>query len=44
MRFTHYKIGNGSKQLGLIFWWNSNRRAVELNFGVHQLTLIKERR
>lgn len=44
MRFTHHKIGNGSKQLGLILWWNSSRKAVELNFGVHQFTLIKENR
>lgn len=42
-RFTHYKAGNGSKQLGLLLWWNGSRRAAEFNFGIHQFTVMKEK-
>lgn len=42
-RITHYRVGNGSKHLGLLLWWNDSRKAVELNLGVHQVTLIKEK-
>lgn len=41
--FTH-KIGNGSKLFGVVVWYNSARYGVDLNLGVHEVTIIKEKR
>lgn len=43
VRFTKYRVGNGSKSLGLVFWWNSRRFGIEVQVGVWQLTLMRER-
>lgn len=43
-RTTTYRVGNGSKLFGVVMWYNSSRYAVDLHFGVHQVTIIKEKR
>lgn len=40
---TH-KVGNGSKLFGVVVWYNSSRYGVDLNLGVYQVTILKERR
>ena len=43
MRFTRYRVSNGSKLFGVVFWLNASRFAVDLHLGVWQFTIMKER-
>lgn len=43
-RASTYKVGNGSKLFGAVVWYNASRYAVDLHLGVHQVTVMKEKR
>lgn len=40
LSFWPYRVGNGSKSLGLSVWWNSQRVALQVDFFVWELQLI----
>ena len=40
--WTCFRHGNGSKQLGFRFWWNDQRVGLEMNFGVRELSIMRE--
>jgi hypothetical protein len=40
LSFWPYRVGNGSKSLGVSCWWNSQRVALQLNFLVWEIQII----
>jgi hypothetical protein len=39
----HYTIRNGAKTFGMQFWFNTQRWAVQLDFWIWEIHLMKER-
>lgn len=40
--FHCFRVGNGSKQFGGAFWFNSQRVGLQLNFWVWELQIMRD--
>jgi hypothetical protein len=38
------RIGNGSKQIGLVFWWHAHRVALQVDALFWEVQIMKERK
>ncbi|QAY17154.1 hypothetical protein SEA_MADAMATO_36 [Streptomyces phage Madamato] len=41
---SNHKIGNGSKQVGLAIWWNLARVGFQINAGIREIQIMRERK
>ena len=40
--FSCFRVGNGSKQFGVHFWWNKQRAGLEIHFWTWMLQIMRE--